>query len=316
MSDSCPVCYERFDDSVVPRKLKCGDVLCTNCIEGDLYDESFFCPECGQEMKGSSIDAFSNVIKVEGADSSGNAVPEVPATSKPHSQTLSDFTKQHPSINTAHEFTKPRSSSLECFMQSNPVDKSPRTFSVDSTTPRGQRNSDPFRFGECKEINCTNKACAADGYCLNHSNKKRTVVKEEITIADALANTPLDFVTLKGTSLHLKDRTHIWPDVIPEDLERRLRNQERLEMGEAMELINRAKAILSREPNVLRLDAPVMAVGDIHGQFYDLMNIWEVGGSPKGDNMYLFLGDYVDRGSFSCEVILTLLAYKVTYPDK
>lgn len=316
MSDSCPVCYERFDDTVVSRKLRCNDILCTSCIEGDLFDGSFFCPECGQEMKGDSIDDFSDVITIHTSHSNPEPVIVKPPTHKPRSQTLSDFTKVNPSVSTLPEFSKPRNSSLECFIQSNPTEKTARSYSVDSTTPRGQRNSDPFRFGACKEENCSNKACATDGYCLNHSSKKRTVVKEEITIADALANTPLDFVTLKGTSLHLKDRNHIWPDVIPEDLERRLRNQERLEMGEAMELINRAKTILSREPNVLRLDAPLMAVGDIHGQFYDLLNIWEVGGAPRDDNVYLFLGDYVDRGSFSCEVILTLLAYKVAYPDK
>ena len=323
MSDSCPVCYERFDESIVPHKLSCGDILCGNCINTEFIEGSFFCPECGQEMKGGTIGDFSNIVKVStseelaiaGNEESGASRDNLLCSKHSRSQTLADFTRLNPSPSDAIVNTKPRSSSLECFTQANPASRVSPTSSMKSS-PRPSRHSDPFRFGECKEKDCTFKACAADGFCLKHSSKKKHAVAEESRIAAALANTPLDFVTLKGKSLGLKDKTHIWPEVVPEDLEERLRSQERLEMGEAMDLIDRAKAIISREPNVLRLEAPVMAVGDIHGQFYDLMNIWEVGGRPRKGGTYLFLGDYVDRGSFSCEVILTLLAYKVTYPDR
>eukprot|EP00741_Cyanophora_paradoxa_P013415 tig00020685_g12954.t1 len=78
-------------------------------------------------------------------------------------------------------------------------------------------------------------------------------------------------------------------------------------------VLERATARLRKEPNLLKLTSPVTIVGDIHGQFYDMLRMFEIGG-PAADTQYLFLGDYVDRGAFSTETMLYLCALKIRYP--
>eukprot|EP01057_Protomagalhaensia_wolfi_P005730 Protomagalhaensia_wolfi_Nauph_80__5729@NODE_68_length_4033_cov_20_317977_g54_i0_p1_GENE_NODE_68_length_4033_cov_20_317977_g54_i0NODE_68_length_4033_cov_20_317977_g54_i0_p1_ORF_typecomplete_len491_score86_20Metallophos/PF00149_28/5_5e37Metallophos_2/PF12850_7/7_2e05_NODE_68_length_4033_cov_20_317977_g54_i05452017 len=82
-----------------------------------------------------------------------------------------------------------------------------------------------------------------------------------------------------------------------------------------LHIIRRVSAITSCEPNLLRLQDPITVVGDIHGQYYDLMKLLEIGGDPD-TTQYLFLGDYVDRGSFSIEVLLVLYALKLNRPNR
>lgn len=80
--------------------------------------------------------------------------------------------------------------------------------------------------------------------------------------------------------------------------------------GQLTFLIFQAKEILGNESNVQTVSYPVTVCGDIHGQFYDLMELFQVGGKCPDTN-YLFMGDYVDRGFHSVEVVTLLIALKV-----
>jgi serine/threonine-protein phosphatase PP1 catalytic subunit len=79
-------------------------------------------------------------------------------------------------------------------------------------------------------------------------------------------------------------------------------------------LITKTKKILLSQPIFLELESPITVCGDIHGQYPDLLKLFQLGGFPPDKN-YIFMGDYVDRGKQSIECICLLLCYKIKFDE-
>ena len=94
-----------------------------------------------------------------------------------------------------------------------------------------------------------------------------------------------------------------------------LKQKKLLTIQQLEDLIKQSKEVLARESNIPNVKAPVTIVGDIHGQFYDLLELFKICGWPPETN-FLFLGDYVDRGNDSIECFCLILALKVRYRDR
>lgn len=87
-----------------------------------------------------------------------------------------------------------------------------------------------------------------------------------------------------------------------------------LKNAEITAICQAAREVFLSQPTLIELSPPVKIVGDVHGQYSDLIRLFEMCGFPPAAN-YLFLGDYVDRGKQSLETILLLLCYKIKYPE-
>jgi len=90
---------------------------------------------------------------------------------------------------------------------------------------------------------------------------------------------------------------------------------ELLDVSEIKWICESVREILSREDNIVNISTPVTLAGDIHGQFDDLLRLFQTGGEV-GDTRYVFLGDYVDRGRHSVQVISLLFLLKLRHPGQ
>ena len=80
-------------------------------------------------------------------------------------------------------------------------------------------------------------------------------------------------------------------------------------------VLRQLRTILMKESMLISTTCPINVVGDIHGQYSDLLNIFTRLGTPSNKNRYMFLGDYVDRGTQSIETFVLISCYKILYPD-
>ena len=109
------------------------------------------------------------------------------------------------------------------------------------------------------------------------------------------------------------ERVYGWGDRLPdyELVKDYLFEQGKLSKELATEIVRKSALIFGKEPNLLRIEGKVTIVGDIHGQFYDLHSMLIKLHKPENkDEIILLLGDYVDRGCYSTEIVLLLMTLK------
>jgi serine/threonine-protein phosphatase 5 len=105
-----------------------------------------------------------------------------------------------------------------------------------------------------------------------------------------------------------------------QDMMERFEAQKKIHRKYAYKLMLCVKTLFEKSQSLVDITIPrnglLTVCGDVHGQYYDLLTIFRNNGMPSEAHVYLFNGDFVDRGSFSAEVILTLFAFKALYPDR
>jgi serine/threonine-protein phosphatase 5 len=151
---------------------------------------------------------------------------------------------------------------------------------------------------------------------------KRDAFLKAIEVADAPSaaeGLDLDAMVVEAEydGVKLDKDTTITQEFV-DDMIHRFKNEKRLHKKYVFQIILAVKALVYEEPTMVEttvVDGNKLTVcGDTHGQFFDLLEIFRLNGSPSKTHGYLFNGDFVDRGSWSTEVALLLYSYKLMYP--
>jgi serine/threonine-protein phosphatase 5 len=128
----------------------------------------------------------------------------------------------------------------------------------------------------------------------------------------------IDSMAVSDSYMGPRFEGHVTLDFVKQLLEWQ-RGQKTLDRKYLLLIMRAAKLIFEKQPPIVSVKieegAKITVCGDIHGQYYDLLHVLDVNGLPSPKNMYLWNGDFVDRGSFSVECITLLLAFKCLYPD-
>lgn len=162
-----------------------------------------------------------------------------------------------------------------------------------------------IKFVECSKIVKRQAFCKA----IAINDKKQS----------ATENISLETIILDSSYNGPKWETDPMSPKLMEEIIEHFKAQKLIHKKYAYKILLQIKSYFETQPTLVDINFPeggkFTICGDVHGQFYDLLNIFKLNGLPSVDNPYLFNGDFVDRGSFSVEVIFTLFGYKLLYPD-
>ncbi|KAJ1330210.1 hypothetical protein BSLG_009629 [Batrachochytrium salamandrivorans] len=141
--------------------------------------------------------------------------------------------------------------------------------------------------------------------------------ENKVSIIDRLGNVDEIIVEDSYDGPHFDAKAGITLEFV-KDLLEYMRKEKKLHRKYMLQILLAVKLLLEALPPIIDVTIPadgkITVCGDIHGQFYDLLNVFDMNGLPSPTNMYLWNGDFVDRGSFSVECVMTLLSFKLLYP--
>ena len=185
------------------------------------------------------------------------------------------------------------------------------------------RHSDALRdFRKCCQLAPNDKAARLR---LQECSKlvRRLAFEAAIEVEDApSAAEGLDVAAIEVPDdydgVRIEDEKRITPEFV-KDMLQRFKDGKKIHVKYVYRIILAVKEILTTEATMtdfhVEQGKELTVCGDTHGQYYDLLNIWDINGYPSEDRPYLFNGDFVDRGSWSTEVALALFAYKWLMPQ-